>query len=296
MRPPVNYQTLPSWILVGFIWLVSKLPLRVIRMIAAVLGIILWALASKRRSIALVNLGICFPKMSDVECRRLVFKHSIRCAQAALDLSMMWFASEKRIRRVVRMHNEENLYGNDGRPTLVLSAHFLGLEAIGIRGSMICPGIGMVTGLKNHVLNYMMERGRSRFTRPLLVPRQEGLLRVVKAMRRGIPFYYLPDQDISTKETIFIPFFGFPAATISSVSRLVTVTNARVITLVFKMVDDGYEAHFTKEWENFPGKSVEEDMVRINYFIESWVLDAPDQYFWMHRRFKTRPKGEPNVY
>jgi KDO2-lipid IV(A) lauroyltransferase len=265
-------------------------------MVAVVLGIILWTLASKRRMVAMVNLKLCFPKMPDAERRSLVLKHFIRCAQAVLDLSVMWFASEKRIRRIVRMHNEENLYSTDGRPTLVLSAHFVGLEAIGIRGSMIGPWIGMVTGLKNHVFNYMLERGRSRFTSPLLVPRQEGILRVVKAMRRGIPFYYLPDQDTSSREAVFIPFFGFPAATISSVSRLVNLTNARVITLVFKMVDDGYEAHFTNEWENFPGKSVEEDMIRINHFIESWALDAPDQYFWMHKRFKTRPKGEPNVY
>ena len=295
-RPPFNLKNLPSWLLVGLVWLISRLPLRAIRAIGAFFGVILWALARQRRFVALTNLRLCFPDMPDDARKKLVLKHCIRFAQAVLDRSLMWFASEKRIRRIVRMHNEERLASKDGRPTLVLAPHFVGLDATGTRGSMIGPWISMYAKQKNPVLNYMLLYGRGRFTDPILVSRQDGLLKVVKAMKRGTPFYYLPDQDFGPKDAVFAPFFGVPAATVTGVSRLAQLTNARVIALVSKMVPDGYESYYTEAWENFPGASVEEDTARMNQFIESWVLQMPDQYFWLHKRFKTRPEGEPSVY
>ena len=295
-RPPVNLKTLPSWLLIALVWLISKLPLRVIRAIGAFFGVILWMLARQRRFVALTNLRLCFPEMPDSERKKLVFKHCIRFAQAVLDRSLMWFASEKRIRRIVRQHNEERLYSDDGRPTLVLAPHFVGLDATGTRASMMGSWISMYAKQKNPVLNYMLLHGRGRFTNPVLVSRQDGLLKVVKAMKRGTPFYYLPDQDFGPKDAVFAPFFGFPAATVTGVSRLAQLTNARVIAIVSKMVPDGYESYYTEAWENFPGASVEEDTARMNQFIESWVLQMPDQYFWLHKRFKTRPEGEPSVY
>ena len=295
-RPPFNLKNLPSWLLVGLVWLISRLPLRAIRAIGAFFGIILWALARQRRFVALTNLRLCFPDMPDDARKKLVLKHCIRFAQAVLDRSLMWSASEKRIRRIVRMHNEERLASKDGRPTLVLAPHFVGLDATGTRGSMIGPWISMYAKQKNPVLNYMLLYGRGRFTDPILVSRQDGLLKVVKAMKRGTPFYYLPDQDFGPKDAVFAPFFGVPAATVTGVSRLAQLTNARVIALVSKMVPDGYESYYTEDWEDFPGASVEEDTARMNKFIESWVLQMPDQYFWLHKRFKTRPEGEPSVY
>ena len=295
-RPPINLKTLPSWLLVSLIWLISKLPLRLIRGLGACLGVILWAFAKERRFIALTNVRLCFPNMPDWQRRKLVFKHCIRFSQAVLDRSLLWFASEKRIRRIVRQHHEERLYSNDGRPTLVLAPHFVGLDATGTRASMMGSWISMYAKQKNPVFNYMLLHGRSRFTQPVLVSRQDGLLKVVKAMKSGTPFYYLPDQDFGLKDGVFAPFFGVPAATVTGVSRLAKLTNARVIAIVSKMVSDGYESYFTEEWESFPGDSLEEDATRMNHFIESWVLQMQDQYFWLHKRFKTRPEGEPSFY
>ena len=234
--------------------------------------------------------------MLDAERKKIAFKHFIYFSQAVLDRSLMWFASEKRIRHIVRQHDEERLYSKDGRPTLVLAPHFVGLDATGTRASMMGSWVSMYANQKNPVFNYMLLHGRSRFTSPVLVSRQDGLLKVVKAMKRGTPFYYLPDQDYGVKDAIFTPFFGVPAATVTGVSRLARLTNARVIALVSKMVPDGYESYYTEEWENFPGASVEEDTLRMNQFIESWVLKMPEQYFWLHKRFKTRPDGQPSVY
>lgn len=295
-RPPINLKNLLSWLLVGLIWLISKLPLRMIRTLGACLGVILWVFAKERRFVALTNLRLCFPDMPDRQRKILVLKHCMCFSQAVLDRSLMWFASEKRIRRIVRQHDEEHLYSQDGRPTLVLAPHFVGLDATGTRASMMGPWISMYAKQKNPVFNYMLLHGRSRFTHPVLVSRQDGLLKVVKAMKSGTPFYYLPDQDYGLKDGVFAPFFGVPAATVTGVSRLAKLTNARVIALVSKMVPDGYESYYTEAWENFPGASVEEDTARMNRFIESWVLQMPEQYFWLHKRFKTRPEGEPSVY
>ena len=115
-------------------------------------------------------------------------------------------------------------------------------------------------------------------------------------MKDGRPFYYLPDMDFGPKESIFVPFFGVPAATIPALSRLVRLTGARVVPVISRQVPDGYEIEVMPPWENFPGESVEADTAMMNRFIESQVLTMPEQYFWVHKRFKTRPPGQQGVY
>lgn len=295
-RPPVNFKTLPSWAFVGFAWSISHLPIQIIRSIGAGFGLVLWVLAIQRRAVALTNLRLCFPEMPDRQRKKLVRQHCIKFAQAVLDRSLLWFASEERLRKLIRIHNPERWTSSDGRPTLVLAPHFVGLDATGTRASMMGSWISTYAKQKNPVLDYMLLHGRSRFTDPILLSRQDGLMKVVKAMKRGVPFYYLPDQDFGAKDAVFVPFFGFPAATVMGLSRLARLTNARVVALVSQMVPDGYESYFSEEWENYPGASVEEDTARMNRFIEEWVLKMPEQYFWLHKRFKTRPPGEPSVY
>ena len=135
-----------------------------------------------------------------------------------------------------------------------------------------------------------------RFGEPILVTRQQGLRPVLKALKQMKPFYYLPDMDFGPKESIFSPFFGVPAATIPALSRLVRLTGARVIPCITRQVADGYEVELQPAWTDFPGASVEADTEFMNRFIESEVLKMPEQYFWLHKRFKTRPPGEQRFY
>ena len=120
--------------------------------------------------------------------------------------------------------------------------------------------------------------------------------RAVKALKDGLPFYYLPDMDFGPQDSIFAPFFGVQAATIPALSRLVRLTRACVVAIIARQVPDGYEVEVMPPWENFPGASVEEDTAFMNRFIESQVLRMPEQYFWLHKRFKTRPPGEQRFY
>ena len=119
---------------------------------------------------------------------------------------------------------------------------------------------------------------------------------VIRALRDGLPFYYLPDMDHGPVNSVFVPFFGVPAATVPMVSRLAKLTGAKVVMAVTEMTAEGYVLHLEEPWDDFPTDSVEADTERMNRAIERWVLKMPDQYLWTHRRFKTRPPGAPSVY
>ena len=119
---------------------------------------------------------------------------------------------------------------------------------------------------------------------------------IIRAMRQGFPFYYLPDMDHGRRNSIFVPFFGVPAATLPMASRLAKLTHAKVVMLVAEMTRDGYQVHATELWDNFPTDDYEADTLRVTQELQKWIQKYPDQYMWTHRRFKTRPEGESSLY
>ena len=184
----------------------------------------------------------------------------------------------------------------DGRPVILLTPHFVGLDAGGTAVSMHIVGCSVFSSQKNPVLNKLLYDGRMRFNPAVLLSRQDGMRKIVKAMKDGHQFYYLPDMDFGPKESIFVPFFGVPAATIPGVARLVRLTGAKVVTCVTRQTPSGYVVEVSPPWQGFPGESVEADTEFVNRFIEGQVLRMPEQYFWLHKRFKTRPPGEQRFY
>ncbi len=285
-----------SYLLVAFMWLLHWLPLPVLRTFGWALGRLLYIFGRERRHIALTNLRLCFPQQSEAEREALARRHFIAFARAFLDRSLGWWASKERLERLIRIHGVEHLTDPEGRPVIMLSPHFVGLDAGGTVVSMHVVGCSVFSKQKNRVLNKLLYDGRRRFNDPVLLSRQDGMRKIVKAMKDGHPFYYLPDMDFGRKESIFVPFFGVQAATIPALSRMVRLTKARVVPVITRQVSDGYEVEVMPPWENFPGESVEADTEYMNQFIESQVLRMPEQYFWLHRRFKTRPPGEQRFY
>ena len=285
-----------TYILVGLLWLLHWLPLPVLRALGAGLGRLLYALGRERRKVALTNLRLCFPEKSEAEREDVARRHFVVFAQAVLDRTLGWWASKERLERIIRIRGTEYLTDPDGRPTVLLSPHFVGLDAGATRISMYVVGCSVFSNQKNPVLNKLLYDGRMRFNPAVLLSRQDGMRKIVKAMKDGYPFYYLPDMDFGPKESIFVPFFGVQAATIPALSRLVRLTGARVVACITRQVPDGYEVDVMPPWENFPGDSVEADTEFMNQFIESQVLRMPEQYFWLHKRFKTRPPGEQRFY
>jgi Kdo2-lipid IVA lauroyltransferase/acyltransferase len=289
-------KTILSYLAIALLWLLHWLPLPLLRALGWGLGRLLFVLARARRGIALTNLRLCFPEMPQPAREKLARAHFVAFSRAVLDRTLGWWASRERLERTVRVTGTEYLNFSDDRPLIVLCPHFVGLDAAGSRLSMISKACSVFSNQSNPVFNQLLYRGRTRFNELLLLSRQEGMRRIVKALRDGYPLYYLPDMDFGRKESIFVPFFGVQAATIPTLSRLVRLTGARVVPCIAHQVPDGYEVEIMPPWENYPGESVEADTAFVNRFIESQVLRMPEQYFWLHKRFKTRPPGEQRFY
>ncbi|MBS1197578.1 MAG: lipid biosynthesis acyltransferase [Proteobacteria bacterium] len=281
---------------VALLWLLHWLPLPVLRFLGALLGRLLFAVGHERRMVALTNLRLCFPGMSESERTNLARRHFIAFARAFLDRTLGWWASPNRLARLIRLSGGEHLKDRQGRPVILLAPHFVGLDAGGTMMTMTTPLVSVYSNQKNPVFNQVLLNGRLRFNQPILLSRQDGMRKAVKALRDGYPFYYLPDMDFGPQDSIFAPFFGVQAATLPTVSRLARLTGACVVPCICRQVADGYEISLQSAWENFPGASVEADTIRMNRFIENEVRKMPEQYFWLHKRFKTRPPGEERFY
>jgi Kdo2-lipid IVA lauroyltransferase/acyltransferase len=277
-------------------WLLHWLPMALLAAIGRLFGRLLFVLGHERRKIALTNLRLCFPAMTEAERGALARRHFENFGRSFIERGLLWWASEERIRRLVRVTGREHLDALRGRTVILLVPHFVGLDMGWTRLCLEYDMSGIYANQKNLLFNAALYRGRARFGKSVMLSRQEGTRKGLKAMKAGMPFFYLPDMDFGERDTIFVPFFGFPAATITGLSRLSRLAGATVVPVIAHMEADGYLIEIGEAWTNFPGESIEADTRRMNAFIESEVLKMPAQYFWLHKRFKTRPPGEKGVY
>jgi KDO2-lipid IV(A) lauroyltransferase len=282
----------------AILWLLHWLPLPALAALGRALGLLAHAVARERRRVALVNLETCFPQWSEVERHRVVRSHFQALARSALELGILWWGSKARVQRLVRIDGLENWDAVRDRPVILLAPHFIGLDFGGTRIATEWAGCSMYRQQSNRVMDQMLLHGRSRFVPQRLFARKDGIRPLVRAMREGRPFYYLPDQDFGPRDSIFVPFFGVLAATITGVSRIARLAGAVVVPAVTRQLPGagGYVLTFYPAWRDFPTDDEAADTRRVNEFIEQRVLEMPEQYLWVHRRFKTRPPGEPGYY
>jgi KDO2-lipid IV(A) lauroyltransferase len=267
------------------------------RHLARVIGDLGWYLVASRRRITVANLAACFPELDEPARRQLGRRVFRNLARATIDHSVLWKGSRQDIERLVRVEGLERLHDRANRPLILLVPHFVGLDAGGVRMTTLVRTLSIYARQSNPVWDRWLAHGRSRFIPPVLIARRGSDLRaVVRGLREGLPFYYLPDIDGGKSNSIFVPFMGVPTATLTMLSRLARMTGARVMMTVLEQTQDGYVMHLEPPWEDFPGPSVESDTERMNREIERWVRRMPDQYLWTHRRFKTRPPGAPSIY
>ena len=274
---------------------ISRLPLAWLRRLGRVLGTLAWWLARPRRHVTLVNLRLCFPEMPEAERRRIGHAHFQWFVCSILERFIIWFGPQERIRALVRIENAEHWAALAGRPLIILAPHFVALDAGGLRLAMESRFVTMYQRQKNPVFDAAMRRGRERFP-GVVLSRQQGVRAAVRVMRDGTPFYYLPDMDLGARDAVFVPFFGVPAATVTAAARLAQLTGATVLPFVTLMTPQGYVGRFYPPWDDYPGDDLEAATRRMNAFIEARVLEAPAQYLWSHKRFKTRPEGAPGPY
>ena len=287
-----------SRLVLSLSWLLHWLPLPVLAWLARGLGSMLYLVGRARRRVALKNLSLCFPELSVQQQRRIARDHFRSFSQVVLEQGLLWWASDRRFQRLIRVQGMEHWRAVESRPIIWLAPHFAGLDWAGVRLSAERPVASVYSRQNSELLNRMLLKGRNRFNQSVLFSRQDGLRGVVKALRQGTSFYYLPDLDFGRRDALFVPFFGVLAATVTGLSRIAKLTNALVLPVIARQLPGGrgYDVTIYPAWADFPTDDVAADTRRMNAFIEARIEEMPEQYLWTHKRFKTRPEGEPSFY
>lgn len=280
------------------LWVLWRLlPARALGVLGAAFGTLLYYLVTGRRRIADTNLRLCFPEW-DAQRRQQVLKAHFRAmGRASLQETVSWWGSRREVETLTRLEGTEHYLAHAGKPVIWLAPHFLGLNIGGVRVTTeYAPIVSLYATIKNPHLDRLMLKARTRFAGPSgkseMYARRDGIKPVIRAIRKGLPFYYLPDLDFGRKDAVFVPFFGVPAATITGLSRLARATGAVVVPCVTRWEGGRYITCFYPAWTDFPSDDVVADTRRMNAFIEDRVREMPEQYFWVHQRFKTRPEGK----
>lgn len=279
------------------LWLLHFLPLAAIDALARPIGWLAYHLVAPRRRVGAKNLELCFPDWPAAKRTRLLKAHFHAMARLLLEYGVVWYSRDARFTRLVRYKNLDNLTRHKDENVIILYPHFVGFEMGVFRLNQDVPLVSVYSQQKNDVLDEQIYRGRQRYHNCKIIARNEGLRSIVKAMKDHTPFLYLPDQDFGPRDSVFVPFFGIPAATITGLSRIAKLTRAKVVPVIPRRISASeYELECYPAWDNFPSGDEIEDARRMNAFIEARIREQPEQYFWLHKRFKTRPEGEPKFY
>ena len=283
---------------VGSMRVLAKLPLPVLRGLGKVVGRILFVLAGQRRKIALRNLELCFPEVPEAQ-RRAWAKETFEVfCQTFLDRSWLWFGSEELVRSRVKLEGAiEELDG--ATPTIIFAPHFYGMDAGGLALPLNTQRefTSIFATNPDPVLDDWFMAGRQRFGHVRMLNRADGVKPIISCLRKGGLLYLLPDMDYGKNDSVFVPFFAVEnTATIPSLSRFARLGKAKVVALYNRMTPEGYVAQLTPAWENFPTDDQVADTARMNRELQAAIMTMPAQYYWVHKRFKTRPPGEPSYY
>lgn len=281
------------WVLM----LLGKLPLSWLRALGAMLGYLLFYAVKSRRHVAMTNLRLCFPDWTETKRLAVARQSFVYFAQAWLDRSWLWHADEKVLRQRLRMNGNLN-YVVHRRPTVLFVPHFVGLDAcsVALFLNYQLPVTAIVTPQSNKVVDKWVDDGRSRFGHVTLLHQEDGVKPIITRMRCGDYLHLSPDMSFGLTQSLFVPFYGQTTATVPSLSRIAKLARARVVPMTSRMTPDGYEVVLHAEWENYPTDDAKADTALMNQRLETLINEMPAQYFWVHKRFKTRPPGAPEVY
>jgi len=283
---------------IALLGLLGRLPLPVLRALGAFIGRALFLLAARRRKVALRNLEVCFPDVSPARRRAWARESFEVFCQTFLDRGWLWAGSEALVRSRVRLTGALHELEGDA-PTIVFAPHFYSMDAGGLALPLNTQRefTSIFATHPDPVQDAWFMAGRQRFGNVRMLNRADGVKPILSTLRKGGLLYLLPDMDYGPNDSVFVPFFAVPqVATIPSLSRFARLGRAKVVALYSRMTPDGYVAELTPAWEHFPTDDAVADAARMNRELEAAILTMPSQYYWVHRRFKTRPEGEPPVY
>ena len=286
-------------IALALMWLLHLLPPTLLARSGEMLGLLMMGLARERRNVVRINLELCFPGLSRAKRKRLARAHFRAFGRALAETTIAWWSNADRVRALATIEGWQHFdAANRAGPVIVLAPHFVGVEILAIRLSIEENAQSMYSHQKNAVFDRFLVSRRTRFRPIRLASRQDGIKPVVRGLKARLPLFFLPDMDFGPRDAIFVPFFGVPAATVDAVPRLAALTGAAVVPVLIeqKPAGHGYVIRFLPAWQNYPTRDFSADTLRMNQFIEDCVKADPEQYYWVHKRFKTRPPGEKRIY
>ena len=288
----------PTWLMLGTLWLCTRLPYRLQIHLGAGLGRVLYHISRHRRFVTETNIRLCFPELNEQARRarvRAVFRNN---GIGILETAMAWWMPESGLPPKLELKGREYLDQalEQGRGVILLGAHFSSLDLGGLLFARFYKVSGMYRPHNNPLMDRVIRRGRERFFERAI--ERSDIRSVIRTLRQNGIVWYAPDQDMGIKNAVYAPFFGIPAATITATTRMVKLNDSPILMLAqHRLPDDsGYELELYPALENFPGKTPEEDAQRVNAAIEQAVRKDPSQYMWVHRRFKTHPQGKNFLY
>lgn len=287
-----------TWLGMGCWRLLVLLPYPLLMWLGRKLGLLMYSFGGYRYQVAEVNLKLCFPDMPEADRRQLLRDNFISYGIAFFEVGMAWWWTTERLNKYIQLEGMEHIEALNGRGALLMAIHYTTLEvgasALSARHSID----GMYRPHKNAVYDYVQSKGRRvRDPAGVVYPR-EDVRGMFKALRQGRIIWYAPDQDYGRKQSVFAHFFGVPAASVTATARFAKTGNAAVLPFSHVRLpnNQGYRVTIHAPLENFPTGDDVVDAETVNRCIESFILEQPDQYMWVHRRFKTRPEGEQRPY
>jgi Kdo2-lipid IVA lauroyltransferase/acyltransferase len=288
----------PTWLLFLCLWLVTRLPYGLQMNTGRLIGRLAWRLARRRRLIAATNIRLCFPQLKASQQAALLKAHFLSLGQGIVETALCWWGREAQLRQRYVLVGDDHLRTalDKGKGVILLSAHFTTLELGGRLLAMRQPFHVLYRQHKNPLFEYVMQRARQRrFEKAIPRDDTRALLASLKS-RHAV--WYAPDQNHGGSQSVFAPFFGISASTLATTSRLAAISGAAVVPFFQSRLpgDKGYLLTLCPALTDFPGGDLQTDATRINQLLEDVISEMPEQYLWVHRRFKTRPKGEPYPY
>lgn len=297
-KPPVGPRHWLSWLAVGLLWLLGRLPHRLGLLLVSPLGPLTYHLMASRRKIAQRNIERCLPELDAAERENILRGCFRSLARMLVETAWCWSGSLQRLTARTHLEGAANLQDAEelGRGVLVLTLHSTCVEIGGFELGLTITGSGIYRPLKNPVIEWYQNRGRLRVAESMI--KKNNPRQAIRILKKGGVVWYAPDQDFGADQTAFAPFFGIQAATLLATRRLPELTGCAVVPMFSRYEKDSgmYIVSLYPALENFPSEDVLADLTRINAIMEAQVRKAPEQYWWIHRRFKTRPPGEAPFY
>ena len=282
---------------VWFMRLLAHVPLPLLRGLGWLIGRVLFVLAAPRRRVALRNLALCYPEATARQRRQWARESFVVFCQSWLDRSWLWFAPREVVQRRVTLQGALHELDGDA-PTIIFAPHFYGMDAGGTALTLRTQRAftSIFSTHPDPAVDAWFREGRQRFGDVRMLNRNDGVKPIIANLRKGGLLYLLPDMDFGRNDSLFVPFYGIPTATVPSLPRFARLGRAKVIAMVTRLTPTGYCAEITPAWPDYPSADVEADTAHMNAHLQRYIDVSPGQYYWVHKRFKTRPEGEPSVY